>query len=454
MDSVVIIVILGSLCFLIVPPPYKVLAAFVVSLNMFNLAPSELHGIKCWDIGALLFFVATIELYFRTKPLNIGLPFENSVFLVFMGYLLLVFLVSLFQYPVISTIQAARQMVLGYCSIFTFSLLFRDDRYFDRFLQGLFWLVFAGIIVHIIQYFSKVQILAGYQNEYLDGIRSIPVFIYIAPLFFFAAIIKFMSGIRPGLVDIAFAACTTVSFLLTFTRGIYLMLVIITILLLAILSRYGRLRMNRLLATTVILYLLVLIVVPTGLLGPVFARWEEGVQSLGTVKSENADEETDTFSMRLLLLEERMAMIEKKNPITGFGFIHEEIAKKTLRWRIGTGDRVSIGFASGDIAWANLVIYTGYGGTLIFSAWAISFLFSLPPRAQLSPATDNPPLVYMLAAYLGTLALLILMLNSSMFTTIVQIPCFTIAAYRRCRQALEEHARTLVDQPQLQPLTT
>lgn len=443
MDPIIALIILLIILFvfLFLPPPYKVLAAFVMSLNLFNFAPVEIQGIKLWDVGMILFFIATIELLFRSKPKPRKMRLNQKLFMLFWIYLVIVLIYTLvfLPYPEMLSIKAARYMVVGYCTIFTFLLLFRDEESFRVFLQGLFVLVFIGTIVHIVQYFMKSTILFGYQQEYLRNLRSIPIFIPLTIVFFVHNLIKLLSGAKLKLMELIFTLSAAISLLLTFTRGIYFILVIISLLLMGLLLLKLKLKIGRLIMYLSMLLLSLFFLISTGTLDSILNRGQETLNSLSGVSEANERvKSSDTFSLRIALLKERMAMISERNPIMGFGFIHEEVAQRTLHWRVGTlSKNGKKALATPDIAWANLITYTGFAGTALFIIWILGFIFSFPLRESLSyDYTSQSISTYCMAFYLSVLAMLLMMMNSSIFTLDAAIPGFVIAGYWRCCDSL------------------
>jgi hypothetical protein len=435
---IIFLIILFIFIFIFLPPPYKVLAAFVISLNLFDFAPAEIQGIKLGDVGMILFFIATIELLFRSKPKPRKMRLNQKLFILFWIYLVIVLIYTLvfLPYPEMLSIKAARHMVVGYCTIFTFILLFRDEESFRVFLQGLFVLVFLCTIVHIVQYFMKITIFFGYQSEYLSNIRSIPIFFPLTIVFFVHSLIKLLSGAKLKLMELIFTSCAAISLLLSFTRGIYFILGIISLLLMGLLLLKLKLKIGRLIMYLSMLLLSLFFLIFTGTLDSILNRGQETLNSLSgayeRVKS------PDTFSFRRELVKERMAMISERNPIMGFGFIHEEVAQRTLHWRVGTlSKNGKKALATPDIAWANLITYTGFAGTALFIVWILGFIFSFPLRESLSYDYASQSIsTYCVAFYLSVLAMLLLMMDSWIFSFDVEIPCFVIAGYWRCCDSL------------------
>lgn len=431
-----IIVFLITLFFLIVffKPKYKLLFAFIIMTDGFDVLPAEINGIKLWDVGFFMFIYCFIQEFLKTRIIRIPVnPIMKAVGL-FLLYLIFEFFMSIlyFQYPFVKTIQASRQMILGYTLPFIFFYLFSNniDTY-ENFMGLLYKTVYLATLIHILQFLINKPLLFGYQGDYSGMMRSIPVFISLTSLFLWKNLSDFYSGIKLNTQDKFFIVLSVVSLVLTFTRGLYLSLIICFLVFLLIKIIQKRLKLNRIAMT---LFALIFFITAFGSFIPdtVIDRFTDSFTTLQKGSSYYSDKDNN-FTFRLLLLEERINMVADSNPLFGFGFIHEDIAKQQLKWSIGTGSSEnSIGFGTADIAWANIVIYTGFLGCTLFIVFIVIFLFSFPIRAGnylIFMKGKTRCSLCIITYYIQIIQMIILMFNSSLFTSNLNLISIILIGY-------------------------
>lgn len=440
--SLIPIIILSFLLIAVFKPKYKLLFAFIIMTDGFDFLPAEINGIKLWDVGFFMFIFCFIQKFLKTKTIKIP---DNTVMKavgLFFCYLVFEFFMSIyyFQYPIVKTIQASRQMILGYTLPYLFFYLFSNDIHtYENFMSLVYKTVYLATLIHILQFFINKPLLFGYQGGYSGMMRSIPVFISLTSLFLWKNLSDFYSGIKLGTHDKLYSLLAITSLILTFTRGLYLSLLICFILFLLIHVIQKRIKLNRIVIT---LFFLILFLTAFGSFIPdsVSDRITDSFSTLQKGTSYYSDKDNN-LSFRLLLLEERISMVGDSNPLFGYGFIHEDIAKRQLVWSIGTGNyEGGIGFASADIAWANIIIYTGFIGLLLFLLFVFSVILSYPLETKkkwLGQSLFNNDSM-MLAFYIQFIGMIILMTNSSVFTTQNQIVALILSGYIITRTQYKE----------------
>ena len=305
----------------------------------------------------------------------------------------------------------------------------------------------------IVQYVIGTPILGGLSVEYLGAVRYLPVFLPISLFYmwvifskYFSERIKFHEWIYGAMVFIVVAT--------TYTRGIYIAVIVSFLAMLFLLILHGRLK-----ATSGIIFVFLMtagltILVSGGWMDRVIVRAGSGLDLVLDQKDRGAKENIDTFHGRLLLVEERIALVSERNPIVGFGFLHENDVPNSMRSRFRYGSIVAtpemmeryadgqpyvLALYSVDIGWANIVLNTGFVGSFLFISFVVAFLLSYKKLKHSTPPLSH----YRIAFFVQTIALLILMFNGNPFTGNVQIVAFMIAGYFYTTAKLRLEARQL-----------
>ena len=216
--------------------------------------------------------------------------------------------------------------------------------------------------------------------------------------------------------------------LTTFTRGVYFAFLLLNLLAPAILLFHKKLKLNKMLITFFICTFSLILIIPTGKLDSFFDRAMTGLELVSNEKLELKLKKEDTFHGRLAVLKERMQMVANKNIVLGYGFIYEEIAMRTLKYKTGTPHTITqqLAFFSADIAWANMFSYTGYVGVTIF---VILILSVIANYFHNKPKKLTKFFLLRLSFFLQFIYLVIVMLNGATFTLDVEIPCLILAGY-------------------------
>lgn len=460
---VAIATLTGLALFLSLKVKWKVIVAFFVMTQCFDLMPQIIYGHLTWDVGAIMLLIAAAQLMLMiTKPPKIH-GTSITILLIFIVWLLFCLAYSLFiyHYPWTNTLKSSRQMIIGYLSVFIFLRLFRvDETALSTILQWFYRITFALLIVAMIQYLIGRPILHGLVVEYVGAVRYVPVFLPIVFFFLWAIVSKYLENGRIKLHQIVYGGMAIAVTATTYTRGIYIAALVTFIVLLFLLQMQRRLKAPPSIAIIVLILSGVTILTIGGWADRVVGRASSGFSILLNERSDQSTHsavDVNTFSGRLQLLRERIAFVAEQNPLIGFGFLHEGDVPKSLRsqFRYGSvvyspdmvekykyGHPYVLALYSADIGWSNIVINSGFVGALLFALFVFSFLVSFRKNKN----NTLPLLHYQTAFYLQTIMLLILMFNGNTFTTNVQIPALMIAGYLFCSARMRSDAR--------QPLTT
>ena len=447
----------GLLVFLRLAIAWKVLAAFIVMSQGFDLPPPIVYGILIWDIGAIMLFIAAAQLmFFRPKEPGIR-SIPVTVLWIFIAWLVfcLAYSLLIYGYPTMNTLKSSRQMILGYLSIFVFLRLFRVDKNaLSVFIKWLYILTYALLIVAIIQFFVGTQILQGLVIEYRGAIRYLPVFLPISLFYLWAMLSKYFQGGRMKIHELIYGVLVLVVVAITYTRGIYFAVLASFFVLLFLLQLRGQLRV---MSTAIFLALVLVsgtVVIAGGWADRVMERAVSALEVVWGGRGSSSATDVDTFSGRRLLVKERTALVSEHNPIVGYGFLHESDVPESLRQRFRYGsviyspdmkEKYRFGYPyvlalySADIGWANVMINTGFVGSALFLLFVGVFLLSYSRSYKINSTLSH----YRTAFFVQTVTLLLLMFNGNTFTSNVQIPAFMIAGYLYCSAS----RRIEVDQP-------
>jgi len=436
---------LGCLVYFILPIRVRMLIAFIVMTKGFDLLPPDFYGVDSWDLGAVLFLLSALPLLFAKA----AAPRDTPIYLTLWKALYLWMLVCLawsllgYRYPWLNTLKVARQMVIGYLSLFVLLRLFvSEERSLQFFLRWLYLISFAILPVCIVQNFFKLQIMYGLYRDYGSVTRSLPVFLPIAMFFLWSIAARFISAGRIKIHEAVYAAMVLVVTATTYTRGIYLSVLAVLALLVLNLLYDRRLSLLRLNAAALLGVLFVSALALAGYLDSVLDRFSSGVQllSLSEKFADRSKRNVDSFTGRLALTKERFGLVEEHNPFLGLGFIHEEDVPPALknalkygsaimtpdyvkRYRFGYPYRIAL--YSADIGWANLVLMTGFVGVALFLTFLGAFFLSYYRKGELPDALYAQRLAF----FLQTVMMALLMFNGDTFVSKLQVACFMIAGY-------------------------
>jgi O-Antigen ligase len=442
--------IMGFAVFLALQPKVKALVSFILMMQFFDAGPSQLFGMYVWDYGAILMMVTGVEVYCRTPALEAPTFTYLTVLKIFLAWLAICFVwsVLVYRYPLLHTIKSARQMVVGYSMTLIFIRLFRVQREaFEYLMKWFYRLTFALMPVVILQYAVHKPLLFGLVSEYEGVLRDVPVFFPLCLLNLWIIGTKILTSEKVAAHEWVYAVLALSTVALSFTRGIYISVMVTAAVLLYSTWRDGTLKASSLIAATAACLLAAVGLLATGLGDKVVGRAASGIDLLGSGETQAIDKKRDdTFNGRLGLAMERFALVSAQNPLLGYGFIHEDDVPSGVRSRLKFGTPLGgtaadptaysrtaaftsysvLGFYTADIAWPDIVISVGWVGAILFTALLISFIVG---HYRSRNAVHPMGYAVKTGLYLQVVTMIPLMLDGNYFYTFVHIPAFLLAGY-------------------------
>jgi hypothetical protein len=427
---------------LFIGPTGKALLAFLLMTSFFDVTPPRMFGVELWDVGIVLLYLAMIHLAV-TGRFEVSLrEWYERLLLLFIIWLGFCFAWSYFVlgYPPLEIIQCSRQMLLGYPIYFIFLSLFDNKRRsFDRFMGIVYYLVAVLMVAHIIQYATQIKILQGLVTSYRDVIRALPICLPLALVFMWRNLARLLAGKETSLFDKLFVVLTLYSVLITFTRGIYFSVTLSGLLLFMLMLLEQRMIVSRVAVAFVVVLLGFGVLLTTDTMQWAVERGLSGLNIvIGRGMAVNPKYDGDTYHGRIALVTERLEMVMEENPLVGFGFMHERLAKDMgIRVRVGglRTDGYSKSVSSADIAWGNIVIYTGIMGLLLFSMFLLAVAFSYLRGGR---GVDDDRHYLRLAFFVQFFGQVALMFNGNNFTNLLHIPMLMLAGYAFCGRPSKE----------------
>jgi len=439
-----VVVIVG---FLFLPLKAKVLLSYLLMMQCFNLIPNQPFGQYVWDYGAILMLV-TGGLVFFQQP---KFPTFNSAYLIglqiFLAWLFICFLWSLviYQYPLLNTIKAARYIVVGYSMTLILIRVFSiQPGILEYLMKWFYWLSFLIMPVFILQYVLHQTLLFVKAIEYEGALRSIPIFLPFCLLNFWILLVKILSSQKLRAHEWVYAALTIAVVAVTYTRGIYFCVFITWGVLMSTMLRDGTLKSGSAFKVFGAVVLLIIVLAPFGYGSRVVARIVSGVHAIGSGDSAHSAKNDDTFTGRLGLAAERFSLSWERNPLLGYGFIHEDEVPADLRNRLRYGTPLAgtaadptlfsrtdsdghytLGFYSADIGWADIAIATGPVGEFLLVALLTTFFVGHYRSRR------KHPMGYAVQTglFLQMVMMSLLTFDSDTLVGTAYIPAFLIAAY-------------------------
>ena len=434
----------GLMIFSFLGPKTKVLVSYLVMMSLFDCVPNVLLGFFVWDAGIILLFFSWMHLWFTKESPYVYRDTHVRLIKVFVWWMIICFAwsVLVYDYPLLLTIKASRQLMLGYMSFFVLLRLFEEkNNGLTYFLNIFYWLTYVLLVICLVQYVLKVEILFGLIKEYQNAVRALPVFLPFSHLFLWFTLSRFLSGQKTMLHEKMYVLLTLVVTLITFTRGIYFSILLSTIFILLIMLAQRKLVFTRIsVAVGAFLIGFTLLFFTTAVLDKAIGRFTSAFTLLSEVSRQTKKQADDTFTGRIGLMKERFAAVADKNPITGFGFIHEEIYEKQrmpfrygsviyteeYRKRYATGHPYVLALHSADVGWQNIAIDTGIVGFSVFMLILVSVFLNYFSAPKDLPLDDY---FLRLAFFIQIFNLAILMFNGNTYTNNVHIPAFMLAAF-------------------------
>jgi hypothetical protein len=188
----------------------------------------------------------------------------------------------------------------------------------------------------------------------------------------------------------------------------------------------------------------------TGVAQKVGARALSGLHLISSDESAGRHQKDDTFSGRLGLAGERFSMAWAQNPLIGYGFIHEDDVPSSVRSGLKYGTVLGgtaadpeaysrtyeftshfvLGLYTSDIAWADIVIATGWVGVLLIIALVVTFAIE-----HVLTRDAEHPMGYAVRTglFLQVLMMFVLTFDGNNFYGAVHILAFIFAGYSLTR---------------------
>ncbi len=436
----------GGALLLLLPPRYKAVTALIVMTSCFDVVPRLIAGFDTWDFGAVLLLLTAVDLVlFRRRPrVGSGGPAAFvTAFAVFYIWMLICFACSLlvYGYPFLATLKTARQMLIGFLSIFVFGRLFASDPESLKFmLRWLYWLTFALLPLAIAQNVLHVHILAGTYRGYSDATRYLPSFLSFCLLFLWQILARQLAGTSIKVHEMLYVLLLLAVVVMSYTRGIYASVILGAAFVSWSLLSANKLQASSVLTTGLVASVGLAVVLFAGGLDRAISRFSSGVDIVTAHQAVPSKGLDDTFTGRLGIVGERAALVAQYNPFMGFGFIHDDLVPREIMRglkygsviyteeyvkRYAAGYPYAIALHSADAGWADMILNTGFVGLALFAA-AIVLFVSGQLRAR-PPAGEA--FYWSLAFFTQTMLFVVLMIESNPFVTNVQMAGFMIAGY-------------------------
>lgn len=444
--------------FCLLTPRIKALIAFFVMTLCFDLVPRILFKVDVWDIGAILLLIAWFQLALAKRGMPTPPIGYVIVLRVLLGWLVLCLLWSVLinEYPILNTLKASRQMIIGVLSFFVFKELFTVDKgAYEFFNRGLYVATFVLLPVCLVQFVLHKPLLFGLYREYGDVTRSLPVFLPLVLLYMWVIASKVLTATRTSMHEIVYAGMAVAVTMFTFTRGIYLAVLFVfgvMIFTLALRKSPGNIKLNWV-AVPMLFILFTLCgagLYISGYADKVIERFTSAMELVLEQKAKTNKDNEDTYTGRLGIAKERFMLVLAHNPVIGYGFIHEDDVPRALRAKLKYGsviytpqyiERYQAGYPyvlalhSADIGWADIMVNTGFVGLALWIILFVVFVTNFYTTARrTSAAYYHPRLAHFLQLIVGIL----LMFESNTFVNLVQIPAFILAGYWYCSNGQTE----------------
>ncbi len=194
---------------------------------------------------------------------------------------------------------------------------------------------------------------------------------------------------------------------------------------------------------------MLVVLVASGVASKVGGRVISGLQLLGSGDTPASHVKDDTFSGRLGLAAERFSLAWSQNPLVGYGFIHEDDVPAELRGSLKYGTVLGgtaadptafsrfaedghyvLGLYSADIAWADIVVCTGWVGVVLFGAIVLTFVIE---RSRSRGAIHPMGYAVQTGLYLQLAMMFVLMFDGNSFYSVMHIPALLLAGYSLTR---------------------
>ena len=438
-----ILALMLLLGFVALRPSYKVLFSIIVMTQSFDILPRMIENKDIWDLGAMMLMLTWGQLLLQRR--NIRISFGNDVHLltIFFAWMVCSFVWSLliYQYPLVDTVKASRHLILGYLSFFIFVRLRAvDPKGFELVQKALYIITFMLMPACIVQYLIGKPVLSGLITDYGGALRGLPIFLPFCLLHFWVISSNILAGRGTRFHEWIYAVMTIIVTALTFTRGIYLAVGGVFLLMLWILFKAKKVRLGSLAIPIALAFACIVGLISSGVLDRVVGRFSSGIDILFAGQAAKSTADVDTFSERLALAGERFVLVAHDNPLFGYGFIHENNVPDSFRKRLRHASIIQTpeyqqkyrlghpyvpALLSVDIGWADIVIKTGLVGFALLMMFLTRVLFNYSKNIPTDPSSYH----FRLACYLQIAFTVLTMFNGNPLVGHVQIPMFIFASF-------------------------
>ncbi|MCP5063412.1 MAG: hypothetical protein GY936_13250 [Ignavibacteriae bacterium] len=435
-------------------PLFGLLFSFAAMNSFFNLIPVRLFPSafvnKTWDLGFIFMILFGGSLLVKRYTKMNYLPFYIKVFSIYLIICVISFILTIIKYP-LPFIDAFRtfRYHLGYF-FFLFLLQYflqaKDGgKALNKLLKSLYIISFILLLIYNIQFVIQKPLFLGYNLKQTTTygasfLRSIPNFLFICYFFlWFNLSAWFLNKQLFPLAKFYMPLCVG-GVLFSFTRGIYLTVFVILILIIFMLLNSRRYNPKKILIVSILGVVFFSTAYAAGVLKPFLSRASTISQDTLSSTKEGS------FWYRIGLVEDRIRLIKDENPLLGLGFVHNKYGSRFGKYR-GNYDESIKGPALGcaDIAWGNIIFQTGWLGFSSFALFVISLIYYavIKLRKKISTIVITEIFLIEFAAVVELLRMTIQAFNSSTITSNTQNPSlmFAIAGFAYILQQKSVHKK-------------
>lgn len=412
--------------FIFIPPIYQLLISLAMACGLFDLVPETIIGFRMWDIGILLFFTTFAKTLLIKKSSDKKKFFYEKLLLIMLAFFIIVFLWSIliYGYPIVASVKSGRFMIIGISTYFIYSLVFKKYG-ISKFLRVIYIALYILLLLAVAQYFSGLDLLKGLEREFEDKLRYIPIFLIISSVFFWSHLYQFISKEKVKFHQLLYIVLYCTVLLLTFGRALYFVHFLILPLFFFIAVKKREIHLLKSYIFCFFALLTFGIFLFSGALDSFIERAATGVSIITNEDSASANGQHDTFSGRLDLLNSRVKTIMKKNMLLGYGFIHDEVARKRYKHLLTYNPKKQESMLYlADNGWATIFLLTGLVGAFLYTLLFISVFIS-----YFTNQSKNNFFPVRLGFFLAFNTYVILTINNSVFYGELQLPMYLLAGY-------------------------
>ena len=413
-------------------PVFGLLFAFASMNSFFNLIPRQLlSGIfinKTWDFGFFLMIIFGSFLFIKDYRKMENIPFYLKIFVLFLSVCFISFFLTVVKYdfPLIDTIRSFRYY-LGYLFIpflLQYFLQAKDEGKvlnINKFLNALYVISFILLLLYNFQFLIQTPLFLGYSSSYSTGygssyIRSIPNFLFICYFFLWFNLAAWLTDKKMFPMGKLYIILCVSATLFTFTRGVYISVSFSIILLFILMLRSKKYNTANIIIACFIGIILFSTALMSGYLKPFTSRASTITESI------SHKHRGSTFWYRIGLIEDRIRLINKENPLMGLGFVHNKYGYKFGNY--GDPEKVihASPLGSADIAWVSILYQTGWIGFGIFGLYIISIIKHMFVNFKMRGVSMYFDKIFLfeIASVIELLRMIFHTMNSSIYTSSTQ----------------------------------